>query len=318
MWAAADALISEGLKPTIERVRHKIGRGSPNTVSPMLEAWFATLASRLGVDNHSKEDLPIPLTLKQGLEKLWEMALVAGKEEADKQIAQANLDLSLEKVALQVREDELFQQQKILAARQESLEDALFAAVNKAEDLASRLNQMQLLTNRREEEIEALRRRLAAIEDERSSERHRMDEKFTMHSIELQRQAARAESTQHKLLEDIDKARQETKKTRIDAQAAEKLFERERSLSQQKIQSREIDLIKTKELHATQTSALRNTLEASNFRSDELRDLLENNQIASNATIARLTDALSVTADRQPERKPLVRKVKQPIRPRKI
>jgi len=49
VWAAADTLIAAGERPTIERVRLKIGRGSPNTVSPMLEAWFATLAPRLGV-----------------------------------------------------------------------------------------------------------------------------------------------------------------------------------------------------------------------------------------------------------------------------
>ena len=34
VWVAADALIEEGLRPTIERVRQKMGRGSPNTVSP--------------------------------------------------------------------------------------------------------------------------------------------------------------------------------------------------------------------------------------------------------------------------------------------
>lgn len=34
---AADALIAEGLRPTIERVRQKIGRGSPNTVGPLLD-----------------------------------------------------------------------------------------------------------------------------------------------------------------------------------------------------------------------------------------------------------------------------------------
>ena len=38
VWAAADQLIGEGLRPTIERVRMKMGRGSPNTVSPMLDA----------------------------------------------------------------------------------------------------------------------------------------------------------------------------------------------------------------------------------------------------------------------------------------
>lgn len=47
--AAADALVAERQRPTIERVRQKLGRGSPNTIAPMLEAWFGTLAPRLGV-----------------------------------------------------------------------------------------------------------------------------------------------------------------------------------------------------------------------------------------------------------------------------
>ncbi len=283
----------------------------------MLETWFATLASRLGVSNPPIEDLQIPQALKQGLEKIWEMALLMGQEEAGKQSAQINFELSQAKAALQVREDDLFQQQKILAARQEALEDALLAAVDKSDDLTSRLSQMQLLANRREEEVEVLYRRLAVIEDERSSERRRMDEKTTMQSIELQRQAARAESTQHKLLEDIDKARQETKKIRSDAQASEKLFERDRSLSLQKIQSCELDLLKVKELHTAEISTLRKTIDALNVRSDELRQLLEKNQIASNDTIARLTEALTATTERQLVWQPLVRKMKKPIRVRK-
>ncbi|RZL88315.1 MAG: hypothetical protein EOP82_23405 [Variovorax sp.] len=47
VWEAADVLLQEGLRPTIERVRQKIGSGSPNTVSPTLERWFATLGKRL-------------------------------------------------------------------------------------------------------------------------------------------------------------------------------------------------------------------------------------------------------------------------------
>ncbi|WP_444814827.1 DNA-binding protein [Variovorax davisae] len=47
---AADALLHEGLRPTIERVRQTIESGSPTTVSPMLELWFVKLARRL--DGH--------------------------------------------------------------------------------------------------------------------------------------------------------------------------------------------------------------------------------------------------------------------------
>jgi hypothetical protein len=35
---AADALLREGDRPTIEKIRAKIGRGSPNTINPLLDA----------------------------------------------------------------------------------------------------------------------------------------------------------------------------------------------------------------------------------------------------------------------------------------
>lgn len=47
VWAAADALVAAGQRPTIERVRAHLGGGSPNTVSPMLKRWFATLGPRV-------------------------------------------------------------------------------------------------------------------------------------------------------------------------------------------------------------------------------------------------------------------------------
>jgi hypothetical protein len=47
--AAADALLAQQVRPTVERVRLKIGHGSPNTLAPMLERWFADLAPRLGL-----------------------------------------------------------------------------------------------------------------------------------------------------------------------------------------------------------------------------------------------------------------------------
>ena len=47
VWTASDSLLLEGARPTIERVRQKIGRGSPNTVSPYLDSWFKNLGGRI-------------------------------------------------------------------------------------------------------------------------------------------------------------------------------------------------------------------------------------------------------------------------------
>jgi hypothetical protein len=51
---AADALLREGLKPTIERVRQRLCGGSPNTINPLLDAWYVTLSARVA-------DVAVPL-----------------------------------------------------------------------------------------------------------------------------------------------------------------------------------------------------------------------------------------------------------------
>ena len=64
VWAAADAVLALGERPTIERVRLQLGRGSPNTVGPMLDGWFGSLAGRLQAPGDPAEgptDAEIPL-----------------------------------------------------------------------------------------------------------------------------------------------------------------------------------------------------------------------------------------------------------------
>ncbi|ABM37299.1 DNA-binding protein [Polaromonas naphthalenivorans] len=317
VWTAADSLIADGLRPTIERVRQKIGRGSPNTVSPMLETWFSTLAARLGVNALQDEAAGVPKALQQAMANLWEMALSNGREEAELQIAQARADLAQAKDALQVRESELVQQERVRAAKHQALEEMLRAAENKAEEALERLSQAQALTSRREVEIEGLRGRINVIESERDSERRRIDEDTVRYAKERQRHEERAQATQHKLLEEIDRARQEAKKIHGDAQISEKRFEAQHSLLQQKLRLHETDLAKAQELRSAQSAdlhALREALAVSNSHSDELRNLLEKQQSGSENTIARLTEALSTHKGKQQAgRKPLMRKIKKPL-----
>ena len=44
---AADALLQRGERPTIEKVRSELGTGSPNTLTRLLEVWWAGLSERL-------------------------------------------------------------------------------------------------------------------------------------------------------------------------------------------------------------------------------------------------------------------------------
>ena len=67
---AADALLQEGSRPTIERIRLRLGRGSPNTVSPMLEQWFAGLGQRLGGVVPMSSDNAVPALVIHGRTRL--------------------------------------------------------------------------------------------------------------------------------------------------------------------------------------------------------------------------------------------------------
>jgi len=318
VWMAADALISEGLRPTIERVRQKIGRGSPNTVSPMLEAWFATLASRLGVNSPKSDDTHIPKVLQQAVEDLWQMAMSQSQQEASLQVAKAKEEVAQANRTLEIRANELDQQEQVRLVKQQTLEEALNSALGKSKDLADRLDRAKALTKKQETDLENLRNKLSSTEDERNLGRLRLAEEAMQHAQERLKSDERHQASQHKLLEEIDKARQETKKATGSLQLAEKRFDSERSLAQQENRALLERVAQLQELLATQSTDLRASHEAlltANLRADEVQNLLARQRIASENTIAGLTKALTMQTSRQAiDKKSAARKVKRPIR----
>ena len=129
--AAADALIAQGLKPTIERVRRHLGGGSPNTVSHMLDEWFARLPQRLvGVaapESRAPVDGP-PLAVVQAAEQFWAVARREA-EQAQLQATEAvRRALELERAALAEKETDLQQREAAFEQSRAKLDEALAAA----------------------------------------------------------------------------------------------------------------------------------------------------------------------------------------------
>src|ERR1700735_1104929 len=70
---AADSLLRAGERPTIEKVRAKIGTGSPNTINPMLDTWWKTLSARL--DSGPAALHRLPESIAHIAEAMWMQAL---------------------------------------------------------------------------------------------------------------------------------------------------------------------------------------------------------------------------------------------------
>lgn len=295
VWSAADSLIADGLRPTIERIRQKIGRGSPNTVSPMLETWFATLATRLGVNKQEDDSDHVPKALEQAIKAAWETALAKGREQSALEIVQAQEDLTQAAQVLKKREAELFQMEQLRAVKQQALEEAVNSARNTTEDALARLSETQQLASRRETEMQNLHARLAAFETARDSEIRSHQEAIANYLLERRKIEERTQAAQHRLLEEIDQARQETKKISSDAQTYGKQFAEEKVLLQERLRTHENEQTKAQALYMAQSAdlrALRETFAVFDSRSHELQTLLKAQLDDSNNTVAQLTEAL--------------------------
>ncbi len=109
---AADALLRDGERPTIEKVRLRIGRGSPNTINPLLDQWWSRLAGRLDAGPAALHRLPEPVA--HAAEGLWLQALQEARHRAQleagstrKALARERQDLSVQSHILSIRENEL-------------------------------------------------------------------------------------------------------------------------------------------------------------------------------------------------------------------
>lgn len=207
VWAAADALIAAGERPTIERVRLKIGRGSPNTVSPMLEGWFATLAPRLGVAaTGAQAEEGAPKELLQALDKVWAAAVVAARDEADRVLEPERDKLAQLGKELDSQRQLLLERESVLAQRGATFEHAL-------EMLRAQLRDQAVQLEKVGRELERTRSSLATLVQERDADRRQFDEQLRILAEERQRTDQRASANEKRLLEEVDRARQEAKQS---------------------------------------------------------------------------------------------------------
>src|ERR1035441_7426079 len=75
---AADALLRQGIKPSVAAVRDQLGGGSPNTLTPLLGKYWESLGQRLGAGPDSLER--VPESLARVTELLWRRALEEARE----------------------------------------------------------------------------------------------------------------------------------------------------------------------------------------------------------------------------------------------
>ena len=159
---AADALLRAGERPTVEKIRATVGSGSPNTVGPLLDAWWKRLAGRM--DTGPAAFHRLPESVAHVAEALWMQALDEGRRRAALEQRMTDRALAQDKQRLDLRAHVLTLREGEMETRVQDRDRTIRALEDRVQALTGMLQKEQASRN-------AMTRRLSAIETELSATR---------------------------------------------------------------------------------------------------------------------------------------------------
>lgn len=293
VWAAADAVLSLGERPTIERVRQQLGRGSPNTVGPMLDSWYGSLAKRLqspvdAVEQDDSAKVPLPAPVVRAAKAIWGRALQHADERVMAQSTSARKELSMRAEALRQAQDVLVQETQRLADRSEAYDLAIRARDAQIAEMGRLVQELQQQLAGNQEMLAASRSESKQLRLAADALRLRQEEMEIVHRGERARLEERAQAQERRLNAEVDRARQESKRlalklegdTRESAKSLLASLEKARALEALvgTLQAEKAGLVKDLQAFREETSDLRAKLEQRSTEMfavlSELRDRL--------------------------------------------
>jgi len=175
---AADTLLRLGERPTIDKVRARIGKGSPNTINPMLDSWWKTLSVRL--DSGPAALHRLPETVAHIAEALWMQALEEAKRRAVLEQRDSARLAELDKQRLELRSH-------VLSLREGELDSRLRDRDRTIEALQDQVNALTGILRKEQATRESLSRQL--------TERRPARERAPARSTRIKKQKKNAKTT---------------------------------------------------------------------------------------------------------------------------
>lgn len=221
--AAADAVLARGERPTVERVRLELGRGSPARVGGLLDQWWSRLAERLNGETR----LPaLPGEVSQAFVAVWQQAIHLAQGVAEQTLSEQRQVLAAERERVATVEDQA--RQEAALARQHAV--AAQAAQQMSE---TRLADLELLLEQRSAQIQELQQQRDSLLRERG-DTQQQSQTLQQELQELRLKAEQERVTQEVYVRgvedrahrEVDRAREESKRMTAQVKEAGNQLER--------------------------------------------------------------------------------------------
>ncbi len=222
---AADVLVSNGERPTVERVRQYLGTGSASTLVKWLDTWWQTLGSRLATNARQMALPEAPDSVAALAGQLWHEALRRAQALAESELAEARRALEAQQAALIEERQRTKACQQVAQSAVTSAQTERDIAIAQLAESRQLVAQLQVQAADLAEQRDGAQVRLERLEAAAASLAERVDE------LQVQAQQARAAfESDRRAMEDrahreVDLARQAVKELRREMAAALKVRE---------------------------------------------------------------------------------------------
>ena len=212
IFRAADELLIEGHRPSIDRVRMRLGRGSPNTIQQHMEIWWSKLGARL-------RDLPdgtfpqVPERVGHALQLLWNEALEGAHETLHGAILEREQAITQQEQVLEVRARQLAEREQGVNTRAAAIEESLALFRQQLSAANQRAENLETALRTRDTECAHLRERMTAIEASAVIVRGKLDAMTATHQVERTKLEERYSAAEARWLTEVDRARQLAKES---------------------------------------------------------------------------------------------------------
>lgn len=235
VFDAADRVLSRGERPTVERVRTELGRGSPARVGQLLDVWWEALAKRIAGEIRLPE---LPVEVAQAFRAVWATATVHSQQAADVATAEAAAQLVADRAALVVERDQWLKElDAAIAARQEAERIRGVTELHLA-DLQIVLKQTAAQNLDVADQRDNFRQQYVEATALMATLRVQLDERDAALASERAGYDAHIRTVEDRAHTDVDRGREELKTQRTQLQQLQKTHERALSESSRQ---REVD-----------------------------------------------------------------------------
>lgn len=238
----ADQLLLEGHRPSVDRIRTKLQRGSPNTIALFLDRWWSRLGARLR-DLPGHEYPQLPESVNVAVMALWNEAIDHARTLLHDSLSAQVLEVTTERVQLAERTADIERQRDELRRERETLQHTVNLAHSQLGEANDRQRADALRMTELQSEVARITGQFEGVRTDRDSLASKLEAALQQHRDDVRTLTDRNDATERHWMKEVDDARQQLVAARKQAHALEQHYNADSAAKTQELREARMQIV---------------------------------------------------------------------------